>query len=185
MGGPSAGKSKALDALKTAFEQEGKKVYTIKEISSEVLESGVDVDSFGRYAFQKLIFDLQKHKEDLYYTLLQEKEGILIQDRCLYDHLGYLKPDEWAKLLEEEKMDLADLEKRYEEIYFLDSAALIGKYDQKSNPVRMEDGEEAILSNAQLKKAAFHFKNTKLIEAKPTFEEKFNALIEQIKTSEH
>lgn len=181
MGGPSAGKSKALEALKTIFEQEGKKVYTIKEISSEVLDSGIDVGSFGRYAFQKLIFDLQKQKEDLYYALLKEKEGFLIQDRCLYDHLGYLKPEEWERLLKEEKMDLADLEKRYEEIYFLDSAALIGEYDQKSNPVRMEDDQEAICSNTELKKAALYFKNTKIIEAKPTFEEKLSELIKHIK----
>jgi actin-related protein len=81
-----------------------------------------------------------------------------------------LDHEDFLRLLEEESVELDSIQERYDLILFLETSAKIEKYVQLSNPVRMENRQEALLSNAALKKAASYFPNTKFVEAQDTIE---------------
>ncbi|WP_281521869.1 AAA family ATPase [Dubosiella newyorkensis] len=171
MGGPGGGKSETLYYLKDVFQKQGYSTYIDTETCTDVLKSGFTIENQGIYRFQKLIFEIQKAKEDAYVKALKNQEdAILFIDRCLYDHAGFLDHEDFLRLLEGESVELDSIQERYDLILFLETSAKIEKYVQLSNPVRMENRQEALLSNAALKKAASYFPNTKFVEAQDTIE---------------
>ena len=141
-GGPCAGKSKSIIELKNNLSKYGYRVIIIPEIATEIRANGF-LENIDKVAFQKMIFEMQLFKENLYRNMILKNNDysktILILDRGLMDNKIYLSDEEFEELICEKKLTIESIFARYTAVYHLDSTAIQNNnsYEKSSNEYRL------------------------------------------------
>ena len=101
-GGPGAGKSTAMQHIKSAFEALGYCVVTLPEVATEMIVGGVAPWTCGtNYDFQMQQLKLLLSTEDCFESAaktMPAKKILLLCDRGALDGKAYLKSDEYAQM---------------------------------------------------------------------------------------
>lgn len=149
-GGPCGGKTKSIKALRVFLANFGYKVIVIPEIATETIMDGFvpSEECITQYDFQKIIFEIQLFKENLYRKMcskLSDSKIVIISDRGLMDNKIYLSEEEFDKLKSEHQMSDDDIFERYDAVFHLVSTATVEDrfYNKSSNVCRLEDSEGA------------------------------------------
>lgn len=149
-GGPCGGKTKSIKALKVFLTDLGYKVIVIPEIATETIMDGFvpSDECITQFDFQKIIFEIQLLKENLYREMcskLNNSKIVIISDRGLMDNKIYLSDEEFNELKKEHQMSENDIFERYDAVFHLVSTATEkgGFYNKSSNVCRLEDLEGA------------------------------------------
>lgn len=183
-GGPCGGKTRSIVELKKFISDLGYKVIVIPEIATETIMDGFvpSVDCVTQFEFQKIIFERQLFKENLYKEMcskLNNSRLIIISDRGLMDNKIYLSEEEFNKLKRPHLLTDEAIFKRYDAVFHLVSTAIAEEafYNKTSNVCRLEDVEEAkILEKKGIevwkKHPNFHIIN---------FESKFETKLQKLK----
>lgn len=156
-GGPCAGKTSAIDRLKSALEAKGWAVLVIGETATELISGGVAPWTLeSNLAYQSCQLALQIEKERIFSLAaaqMKGAEGILILcDRGCMDNRAYMTEEEFAAALltlgETEETLLA----RYDGIFHLVTAAKGAEcfYTLANNAARTETAEAAALLDDRL-----------------------------------
>lgn len=179
-GGPCAGKTSAIEFVKIHFEKLGYLVVVISESPTEIMESGITVDRFGKTSFQKAIIWLQIQKEKIILEILNnssQKNIIVLFDRGLVDHFTYVEQEEKIMLEKFFKVKESELYKNYDVVYHMCSTAQ--KLPEKffNTKYRKESIKEAIKADKAIQNAWINHPHYKFISCKSNFSDKVDELI--------
>lgn len=156
-GGPCAGKTSVLEALKERF---GAQVTFVPEVATILLGNGFPVpgkdleyDEACDIAFQKVYGTAQLSLEYLH-ERIAEREGhkLMVCDRGLWDGAAYARIawEDYAKLL---GVDFSELEDRYHMVIHLHTLAISNPelYQTSNNGARYESVEKAKLADQKVR----------------------------------
>ena len=126
-GGPCAGKTSALSAIKKEFEPMGYTVLTVAETATEMINGGVAPWTCGKPAdFQRLRLELQLEKESVYEraagTMPCEKV-LIVCDRGALDSKCYMTDETFRETLASLGKSETELRDSYDAVFHLVSAA--------------------------------------------------------------
>ena len=187
-GGPGAGKSSSIEAIKEYLENIGYLVYIVPEAATELDECGIDRTTMTTYDFQNIVLTYQLEREQLFeqISVLNNlvKDIILLYDRGLVDSKVYTKDDEeFDTLITARGINEQDILDRYDLIIFLETAAKIGAYTTKNNKARKEDTNEAIVRDDKTFDVWKNHRNITKIHAEKEFSVKKENIIKVIKNN--
>ncbi len=182
-GGPCGGKTKSIKALRVFLMNLGYKVIVIPEIATETIMDGFipSDECITQFDFQKIIFERQLFKENLYREMcskLSDSKIVIISDRGLMDNKIYLSEEEFDKIKNEHQISDDDIFERYDAVFHLVSTATAEDrfYNKSSNVCRLEDSEEArVLEKRGIEIWKKH-RNFYIIDFENEFETKLNKL---------
>ena len=136
-GGPCAGKTTALEYIKTVFSEKGWTVLFVPETATELINAGVTpLSCKNNFEFQCGLMRLQIEKEKVYQRAalgMRSEKVLLVCDRGTIDNKAYMGDDEFEKVLAELNENETRLRVDYEAVFHLVTAA---------------DGAEQFYSNA-------------------------------------
>lgn len=150
-GGPCAGKSTCLVAIREHFEKLGWHVVIVSETATELLGAGLGPSHhYSNVEFQRALLGLQIAKENEVYhfgRLSTHQKVLVVFDRGVLDGAAYCSPEDWAWAISE--VGLKDVRNLYDGVIHLRTVA-DGKPDlylrlYRQNPVRIEDTPEKAL----------------------------------------
>jgi CYTH domain-containing protein/predicted ATPase len=185
-GGPCAGKSEVLEALKAEF---GDKLYVLSEVATQLLEvpyeqggvgiPGKDVDWSQEWqdSFQRQIIEKQLEKEMLLTQIasLDQEGAVLLCDRGVLDGAAYTDGGR-EKFLKQHKLELEKCFELYDAVIHLNSLATDNPkmYEDllHTNPSRFEDGETARALDESIARAYSGHEALIRISTQPTIEDK-------------
>ena len=179
-GGPSGGKSQALNMLKIELESYGIKVFTVTEAATGVLSGGFEGEKHG-FEFQKAIAVYQLEAEREAGKLAEGHNAVIICDRGLMDSRVYLDDKDFDRLKKELKMSDIDLRDRYDAVLHLDSTASDSGAVYENNKIRDETRAQAQSINERSLRAWCGNPHYRFIPVCDTFEEKFEKLLREVK----
>ena len=145
-GGPCAGKTTAINNIRTYFEQRDKKIITVEEVPTEIMRMGINYSEFGKISFQKAIIDMQLKKEEVVMEAASsyvDKELMIIYDRGVLDHFIYMNPEEQKLISDELGIDKNGMYSKYDMIIHMLSVASELPSLYENNDYRSEDVSEA------------------------------------------
>ena len=186
-GGPCAGKTKSLNFIKEKFENEGKKVFVINEMATELMSEGFDFNSNSILDIQKSIFERQYRKEENLIAKARsnndDSDVFIICDRGLLDGQAYMEETEYVKMIQEYGFSKDDLLKRYDLIIYLQSVSvnMPQLFENKSNIFRKSNINQAKIFDEKVKNIWKHHPNFFEILAFEKFEDKLEKLILNLK----
>ena len=189
-GGPCAGKTTTISAVKEDLENMGYHVLLLNECATELINGGIR--PFGDNAipvfdFQNEILNLQLYKEKRYLDIIdklpKDTKCIILSDRGIMDSKAYLGQEEFTKLLDKNGLKEEDLGHQYDMIIHMVTVAtdIKNKYNTTTNTARFENPEEAIYVDMKTGEAWKNHNNLKIIEATDIIDEK----IENVKSLIH
>ncbi|MDO4963781.1 MAG: AAA family ATPase [bacterium] len=183
-GGPCAGKTTALNWIKTSFEKEGYKVIFIGEAATELINSGLNPKELSRVEFESLLMKLQIKKEDLFEKACENIDNdkiLLVCDRGILDNRAYMSEEEFNFCLKNNGLTLEGAKERYDACFHLVTAAK-GVKDSYNldNKARMETLTEASLIDDKTLNAWIGHSHLKVIDNYENFEDKMRKLILEI-----
>ncbi|MCR5653658.1 MAG: AAA family ATPase [Ruminococcus sp.] len=180
-GGPSGGKTKALNMLKIKLEAYGIKVFTVTEAATGVLNSGFSGEK-PSYEFQKAISLYQLEAENRAEELSKNYNAVIICDRGIMDSRVYLDDDDFIKLKNELNMNEVDMRDRYDAVFHLDSTSTDNRVIYENDDVRDETRLEAREINERSLRAWCGNPHYRFIPVCDSFKEKFDFLVKEIKS---
>lgn len=191
-GGPCSGKTSALDVLRTRFEQAGRAAVFVNEAATDLILNGISPTSLGSMLpFQKEVAKLQLRRE----AEAREEAAalgantLIICDRGIADGAAYLKPEEYAQVLDTIGISSQEALERYDEVYCLESIAKGGKtnsaYTTANNSARSETPEEAAALDSRTQAAWETHPHYHFLPNTESFEEKIAPLIQGIMELAH
>lgn len=183
-GGPCSGKSRSMEALRINLTNLGYKVVVIPELATEIRQNGLihTEGIISKNDFQKVIFDLQFFKEELYKEYMRKNEDsskmILLMDRGLLDAKVYLSQDDFEQLLQERNLTEEDIYNRYDAVFHLESAANLGDeyYSNQNNQFRLSNIEQAKMQEEKSLNVWSKHPNFHTISIEESFEDKVDNL---------
>ena len=185
-GGPCAGKSSAMSAVKEAFSQKGYRVLFVPETATELISGGVAPWTCGSHAeYQTCLLKLQRKKESIFEeaagTMGVEKV-LLVCDRGALDGKAYLTEGEFAAMLAEVHAKEEDLRNGYDGIFHLMTAAkgATENYGTANNAARTETAEQAAELDDKLIEAWCAHPHFRIIDNSTNFAGKMRRLIGEI-----
>lgn len=125
-GGPCAGKTTVLTDLTHVLENKGYKVFTIQEVATLLINSGLAPNEEDNFSFQKNIMSTQLYLEQTIEKAALHHDSdriIIIYDRGICDQLAYISREKFELLLQEKGMKLTDAFNRYDAVLHLVTAA--------------------------------------------------------------
>ena len=163
-GGPSGGKTTALDRIQTFLRERGFRCFIIPEAATLAWLSGCSVDDFSipntdcARKFQEYVISAQITLEDeIYkYAVSTGQATVIICDRGLMDGSAYVSREVFAEILRYANLDLVQArDNRYDAVLHLVSAAIGAEsfYSNETNLTRLETIEEAIALDIKLQAA--------------------------------
>ena len=179
-GGPSGGKTQALNRLKKSIEAYGVKVFTVTEAAAVVLNNGFLGERRG-YEFQKAIAMRQIYAEERAQQLSKDCKSLIICDRGLMDAKVYLDDSGFQRLKKELNMTDVQLRDRYDAVFHMDSTSENDAVIYEKDDIRDESREEAQSVNELSLRAWCGNPHYRFIPVCDTFEEKFNILLREVK----
>ena len=180
-GGPSGGKSQALNMLKIQLEAYGIKVFTVTEAATGVLKSGFKGEKRG-YEFQKAIAGYQLFEEEKAEKLAEAYNAVIICDRGLMDSRVYLNDLEFNRFKAEFKMTDIELRDRYDAVFHMDSTAENIDIVYENDDIRGETRVQAQSINERSLRAWCGNPHYRFIPVCNSFEEKFEILLREVKS---
>ena len=178
-GGPSAGKTSVLAAIKQWLENRGFKVAILAEVATELISVGFP--PFPEYwpndsAFQYHVLMYSLDRENRYHEMLEDfktdKPMVLIADRGTLDGMAYIGRQTYLQLLESQNIDLHSLRERYKAVIHLETAAASKGYTRDNNPSRSEDPLEALERDTKTWEAWLGHQHHIRIPAQEDFDQK-------------
>lgn len=187
-GGPCAGKTKILEALKKHLSQKDVKLIAVAETATELINWGVKpYEAQNIIDFQDIIYSLQKCKEEMAQQALDinkgEKTCIMLFDRALIDNKAYLpSQSDFDYLLLKYNDNEISLLDSYDYVINLFSLASCNKekYNLTSNTARFESLEEAIVLDQKTIEAWIGHKNIKVFNSNISLEEEIDRVIDYV-----
>ena len=180
-GGPCAGKTTAIENIRTYFEEKKSRVIFVNEVPTEIMKMGITLAKYGKLPFQKAIIDLQRKKEqvimDAACSVEGEQEVLIIYDRGILDHFIYLN-DKEQKLIEEEMgIDRQQLYGNYDLIIHMLSVASKMPELYENSEFRLEAVPEAKEIDNKIVNIWKQHSNYIQIDCERNFEDKIQKLI--------
>ncbi|MBR6223356.1 MAG: ATP-binding protein [Lachnospiraceae bacterium] len=180
-GGPCAGKTTAIENIRTYFEEKKSRVIFVNEVPTEIMKMGITLAKYGKLPFQKAIIDLQRKKEqvimDAACSVEGEQEVLIIYDRGILDHFIYLN-DKEQKLIEEEMgIDRQQLYGNYDLIIHMLSVASKMPELYENSEFRLEAVPEAKEIDNKIGNIWKQHSNYIQIDCERNFEDKIQKLI--------
>ncbi len=179
-GGPSGGKTQALNILKIKLEAYGIKVFTVTEAAAGLLNSGFSGDKPG-YEFQKAIAMWQIEAEEKAEEFSKGYKSLIICDRGLMDSKVYLNNKEFKRLKKDLNMTDIELRDRYDAVFHMDSTSKYDSVIYETDDIRDETREEAQSINERSLRAWCGNPHYRFIPVCDSFEEKFDILLREVK----
>lgn len=185
-GGPCAGKSEGVEELKKFLTDLNYKVITIPELATETRQNGFicSEGTISQIDFQKVIFEMQIFKEDLYKKVMRKSEEkvVLLLDRGLLDGKVYLPEKEFKKILDIHKLTEEEIFKRYDAVFHMESTAVGDAefYNRETNQYRFSSAEQAKLQEKKTIEIWSKHKNFHFIPIEEEFENKIQNLKELV-----
>lgn len=148
-GGPCAGKSTAIKAVKESLENIGYTVLLLPELATELISNGISPVSCGSSVeYQKLQVMLQIEKEKVYSLAAKQIEAekiVILCDRGVMDSKAYVTNEEFSQILSELGLNETAVRDNYDAVFHMLTTAK-GKeenYTLSNNSARSETAEEA------------------------------------------
>lgn len=185
-GGPCAGKSTALDAVREAFVKKGYTVLIIAETATELISGGVAPWTCrSNLDYQMCQIKLQLEKEKIFEQAAQSMpaEKILILcDRGMLDNRAYMNDNEFSEAMQSIGADADGLMNDYDAVFHLVTAARGAEefYTTQNNSARTENLEAAVKVDDNLIAAWSGHPHLRVIDNSQPFEEKIKRLIAEI-----
>lgn len=185
-GGPCAGKSQVLEALKEEF---GNKLHILSEVATQLLEipykqggigvPGKDVEWSPEWQreFQRRVIEKQLEDETLLVQIasLSQEGAVLLCDRGILDGAAYTEGGR-DSFLTQQRIDLTQCFELYDAVIHLNSLATDNPemYEElkHTNPSRFEDGESARALDEAIAEAYCGHEALVRIPAQPSIEDK-------------
>ncbi|KAF1746597.1 hypothetical protein GCK72_023054 [Caenorhabditis remanei] len=151
-GGPSAGKTTAMEILEKFFKDHGCEVYLVPEAATELQKMGFSFPKLSadrKYNFQKELINMILYLEGALLRVIGKPEGrdiIIIMDRGVMDPSAYSSPAEWSAILKDLGLNEFELKHtRYDHVVHMVTAAegAPNAYTLETNAVRVETPEQA------------------------------------------
>lgn len=175
-GGPCAGKTSALELLRTSFEKEGWRVVTVPETATELILGGIT--PWGTPGFQGIRVARQLEAEG---KALREAQtsALIVFDRGIADTRAYTTAGEYAAILRENGLTEETVMDRYDAVIHLTSAAKGApeSYSLQSNAARTETTQEAASLDDRILDAWAAHPNRVILPASESFDEKLDSLL--------
>jgi CYTH domain-containing protein/predicted ATPase len=178
-GGPCAGKTSALNFLRTYLTSLGYTPFIVPESATAVMQSGILPSNHEPVFFQTAVSLLQLNQEAVAHKLASTlKNPILILDRGILDNKAYCSADEWHQVRKNLKDVLgstptdSDLCYRYDLVLHLQTAARTNAYTLTTNTHRKETADEAIALDDRTLHSWLGHHGVKVIPVFPEFHEK-------------
>lgn len=173
-GGPSAGKTKVLNAVKNNLENLGYRVFTVSETARILLKDENNKDYNKDYndikTFQDYMLKLQHLREDIIDELAKNskcEKAIIIYDRGIFDNRAYLNSyKDFDDIMKKNNLSEIDALEKYDLVIDLISVASMFKDKYQNDSERLEDTETANKLDIKTTTAWLAHRNLKLI--KPT-----------------
>lgn len=183
-GGPCGGKTTALGFLKEALFERGYVPVIVPECATALVGAGIAPWTVTRLEFQRSIFELQLAQEDIFGRAAAEigDAVVLICDRGLMDGRGYLSEEEFRGLLAGHGITHEEALGRYGAIFHLESTAfgLDNAYTVENNASRMEDVDEALEVERNIRVAWEEHPRRVIIGNEERFEDKCAHLLDEV-----
>lgn len=185
-GGPCAGKTTALSWINNYFSKRGYSVLMVPETSTDLITNGISPWSCEtNYEYQKLLFKLQKIKEEIYDDAAKKMKNdkiLIVCDRGILDGKAYMSDVEFKRILNNNRTNEIKERDSYDAVFHLVSAAN-GKesmYTLNNNSARTESIEEARILDDKIISAWTGHPHFRIIDNSTDFEEKLERLLKEI-----
>ena len=148
-GGPCAGKTSALAALRKHFSDKGYKVITVPEPATELIGNGITPwECSTSEEYQRCQMELQITRERMYERAargMDYERVLIVFDRGMMDNKCYMTDEEFARVIAELGKTEEELRANYDAVFYLESAAKGAgdNYSLDTNRARYESPEEA------------------------------------------
>ncbi len=146
-GGPCAGKTTVMAALKKSLERDDWAVSVVPEAATILLEAGAQLiggDDNETLVLQANLFRFQRELETaVQLGVLYEHRHVVLIDRGLMDNKAYVTEWMWGRLLAAIGTTDEKILKRYDAVLHLQSAACGAEEHYKQTEVRRETIEQA------------------------------------------
>ena len=156
-GGPCAGKTSAMGALREKLGSAEISASFIPEAATDLIQSGIAPwTCASMLEFQTRVIALQLERENEARDLAASSNvDVVICDRGLCDSHAYLSDDEYADALAANGIDHAGALARYDAVFHLESIAKDnpGAYTKANNSARFEDADDAARVDERVKDA--------------------------------
>ncbi|MBQ8541224.1 MAG: ATP-binding protein [Clostridia bacterium] len=186
-GGPCAGKTTALEHIRTVFSQKGYTVVFIPETATELISGGIAPwTTYTNQDFQHCLLMLQCEKETYFTWGAERLKGsdkiLLVCDRGAMDNKAYTYNDEFSNILKLLNTTEDALLSRYDAVFHLVTAAKGAEnfYTLANNAARYETLDEARALDDRLIDAWKNHPHHVVIDNSSDFEGKLDCLINQI-----
>ena len=188
-GGPCAGKTTALEAIRKELEGDGYAVAVVPEVPTVLFANGFSARS-AREPWETIFYveqmcRVQEALEEAQLASLvmlggrEEKAGlVLLCDRGVTDNRAYVKPITWEAVclrMNYRKGD-SDLQ-RYDAVIHMETAALGAQPHYQNNAVRLETPGEAAALDAKTLAAWQGHPNVTVVDNKGTFNDKIDRVL--------
>ena len=187
-GGPCAGKTTGMSKIENAFTKRGYKVVFVPEVSTDLINSGVQPWSFTRDEFQIAVAKYQLVKEKLYEDTVKNsnfEKVLLVCDRGFIDIKAFTRPELYKEIIKETGLSEIELRDSYDAVFHMLTAAKGAEefYTLENNAARTETAEQARQADDILIQAWAGHPHFRIIDNSTGFEEKMNRLISEIALS--
>lgn len=187
-GGPCAGKTTGLSWIQNAFTNRGYKVIFINEISTELINNGIQPWAFPIKSFQSLLLRMQLKKEALYEEIAQNSDYekiLIVCDRGALDGKGFTDKDTIEQIIKEIGKSEIELRDNYDAVFHMVTAAKGAEefYTLENNSARTETPEQARLADDKLIDAWTGHPYYRIIGNSGNFDDKMKRLISEIAKS--
>ena len=184
-GGPCAGKSTALDFLKTELEKVGENVLTLSECATNLIKSGKTPENMGSYAFHSLLFATQLESENKLIDVarsMNHDRVIIICDRGLLDNRAYVTSEEFKKYSAAHGYSEEKIRVRYDAVFHMVTAADGAEedYNFESNEIRSEDVAKAKWLDNEILSLWTGVNHLRIIDNSTDFNNKLSRLLQEV-----
>ena len=190
-GGPCAGKTTILSKLEQDLSEKGYKVFIVSESATELINSGITphIDNVGLLNFQKIIFEYQYYKEEMFNKVVdmyKDDKIVIIYDRGLMDNMAYIDDSEFEMIVQNFcvssgiNLSISDILNRYDMVIHLVTSAGNTGYSLENNKARYESEKEAISLDNRIMNVWITHNNLKIVDNKDNFDDKVSEVLDLV-----
>ena len=179
-GGPCAGKTSSMEALRAHLEACGIQAVFVPEAATDLILEGVAPWTCeSMLEFQTAVIARQLVRESEAITEARRRGAdFVVCDRGICDSRAYLSREDYACALAVNGISEEEALARYDVVFHLDSIAkdFPNAYTQGNNAARFENAEEAVLADGRTRRAWEKHTRLRIIGNHASFDEKACAL---------
>ncbi|MBQ7670617.1 MAG: AAA family ATPase [Clostridia bacterium] len=184
-GAPCAGKTSALEIVKSEFERRGWAVITVGETATELKQSGVAPWDLVPGEFQRIRLKLQVEKEAAYFRAakaMSAERVLIVFDRGALDTRCYTTAEQFASFAHELGESEVLLRDRYGAVFHMETAAKGAResYVTGEGTVRYDTAEECVDYDARLVSAWCGHPHLRMIGCEENYADKASHLVREI-----